>query len=221
LNDIKNLLFDLDGTLVDSADGIVEAVNYSMRAIGEPEQPAETIKPYIGFPLSELYGDLTDRPYSEMYKLFRERADAILPSTTQPLPGAGETLDVLREAGYNLNIVSTKTRKHICEIVDALDWSSLIGIMVGGDDVSQVKPAPEAFNLALEMIPGTPTDSIAIGDTINDVIAAKAVPMPVVGVVSPYGGRTQLEESGPDVLIESIDQLPDLLHRLRTKGKVS
>jgi phosphoglycolate phosphatase len=167
-----------------------------------------------------MYRDFTDLPFSGLYSLFRERADAILPTTTRPLPGAGETLEALREAGYNMSIVSTKVQKHIREIVDALGWSSMFDVMVGGDDVAKVKPDPEAFNLALKRMQTSSKETAAIGDTINDVLAAKAVPMPVVGVVSPYGGRAQLEKAGPDILIESVEQLPDALHRLCTKGKV-
>ncbi|HUV31562.1 MAG TPA: HAD family hydrolase [Acidobacteriota bacterium] len=209
---IRNLIFDLDGTLVDSSDGVVEAVNYSLRCAGAPERPPDVIKAYIGYPLEEMYRDFTDLPVGELREHFRiKAARTVVPSATA-LQGADSVLRTLHAAGYRMAVATTKIRQHVDGILAKLGWDALVSVSVSGNEVKRVKPDPEPFRLALQGLAGTPEDTLAVGDTINDVLAARAVPMQVVAVSSPYGGREKLKASKPDFFIESIAELPALLN---------
>ncbi len=211
---IRHLIFDLDGTLIDSSDGVVDAVNYSLRMTGQPEQPAEMIKPFIGYPLEVMYPEFTDAPYRELLRHFQVRAREVMVATTVALPGVEQTLINLKDSGYRMAVATTKIRRHVDGILDLFGWSLLFEATVGADDVEQVKPAPDAFVLAMSRLGSSPSDSIVIGDTVNDIAAAQAVPMRVIGVTSPYGGAEDVLALNPDHHLETVVGLPTLLEKL-------
>lgn len=207
----KYLIFDLDGTLIDSSDGVVEAVNYSLTQMGEPPQPATVIKPYIGFPLAQMYPNFTDAPYEELYAHFTVRAAETVVASTNALPHVDTVLQQLRESGLRMAVATTKIKRHVDGIVDKLGWRDYFSVFVGGDEAVRFKPDPAIFKIALERLKADAADTMVIGDTINDVLAAKAVPMTVTAVASPYGRSDELMASEPDHFIEDIRQLPELL----------
>jgi len=211
LKTIRCLIFDFDGTLIDSSDGVVDAVNYSLRRMGADEQPPERIKAFIGYPLSQMYPVFTDVPVAELYAHFRVRAAETVVAASVPLEGVEETLSRLRQSGYLMAVASTKVREHINGIVVKLGWRDYFRALVGGDEVAHVKPDPEMFRVALTRLGAMADESLVIGDTINDILAARAVPMASVAVNSPYGGRAQLQASRPDHFIETLSDLPALL----------
>lgn len=207
----KNLIFDLDGTLIDSSEGVVAAVNYSLKKVGAPEQKPEAIKSFIGYPLETMYPHFTDAPVDELYKHFQVKANKSVVSSTVLLPGVEKALSYLHQRGYKMAIATTKIRVNIDGIIDKFNWQSIFPVSVGGDEVARVKPDPMAFRLALKYLEANPEDSLVIGDTVNDILAARDVPMKVATVISPYGGREKLEALKPDFMLESIEQLPDIL----------
>ncbi len=214
----RNLILDLDGTLIDSSDGVVAAVNYSLQQMGEPPQPADRIKAYIGYPLSAMYPAFTDKPVAQLYAHFQAKAAKTVISSTVALPGADEVLRELHRDGYRLAIATTKIKRHLDGILAALGWSSLVVVGVGGDEVPRVKPDPMIMYEVLRRIPAPADETMVVGDTENDILAARAVPMAATGVFSPYGGQDRLRASDPDYLIEHISDLPALLERLNGDG---
>ena len=211
MNRVKNLIFDLDGTLIDSSEGVVEAVNYSLEKVGAPPQTPDAIKPYIGYPLEKMYPNFTDAPVDELCAHFQEKATETVVSSTVSLPGVDSTLRELCDRGYRLAIATTKIKVHVNGIIDKFGWQDRFAVATGGDEVEQVKPDPTIFLLTLERLKAPKSESMAIGDTINDVIAARAVPLMVTAVLSPYGGREKLMASGPDYFIENLPELLPLL----------
>ncbi|MCD6250203.1 MAG: HAD family hydrolase [candidate division Zixibacteria bacterium] len=214
LRPIRHLIFDLDGTLIDSSRGVVDAVNYSLRLMNQPEQPAGRIRAFIGYPLEVMYPEFTDAPLAELRHHFQIRARETMVSSTVALPDVDRTLTTLKDAGYRLAVATTKIQRHVGGILDRFGWSSLFDVTVGADDVEQVKPSPDAFILAMYRMGASPSDSIAIGDTINDIAAAQAVPMRVVAVTSPYGDNSEMLARNPDHHLESVAELPALLNKL-------
>ena len=211
MKDVRNLVFDLDGTLIDSSEGIIQCVNHSLRSLKQPEQSPDNIKRYIGYQLAEMYADFTDAPLDELAALFREKALEVMIPSTVALPGATEVLDQLRDSGYTLAVASTKIRQHIGGIIAKFGWQDHFVTYVGGDDIPHQKPAPDAFVEAMRRMNCQPPQALAIGDTINDVLAAKAVPMKVCAITSPYEDRGKVEAADPDFWIENLEELPRLL----------
>jgi len=215
LSRYKNLIFDLDGTLIDSSGGVVEAVNYSLRKMGEPEQSPEIIKTYIGYPLTQMYPNFTDKPVKELCHHFQIKASETVVRSTYMLPGVEETLDILQKQNYKMAIATTKIRNHVIGIAKMFDWMDKFHAFVGGNEVDHVKPAPDAFLEAMKRMNVEAEDSIVIGDTVNDIFAAKAIPLQVIAVESPYGGQEKTASANPDYNIKSIAELPKLLEELQ------
>ncbi len=215
-----HLLFDLDGTLIDSSAGVVDAVNYSLRMLGEPEQPSERITPFIGFPLYEMYPHFTQAPYAELYHHFQVKAEETVTASAVALPKVDDVLAELYRRGHRMAVVTTKIRVHLDGIIRKLDWGQYFETVVAGNEVPRPKPDPAAFRLALERMDVSPQDTLVVGDTVNDVFGARAVPLLVAGVRSPYGDDTRLVASNPDYFLESISELPPLLTELAEKRKL-
>ncbi|HKK19827.1 MAG TPA: HAD-IA family hydrolase [candidate division Zixibacteria bacterium] len=211
MNSFKNVILDLDGTLIDSSEGVVDAVNYSLRMMGEPEQPPVKITPFIGFSLEEMYPHFSDAPYAELRKHFQVRAAQTVIQSTRMLPGANEVVQELHDRGYRMAIASTKIRRHIVGILEKCGWSKLITVFAGGDEVEQVKPSPEILTLALSRMDAKKDETVLVGDTINDIHAAQAATMKVIAVNSPYGGRASVLASKPDYFVETIDGVLTIL----------
>lgn len=207
----KNIIFDLDGTLIDSSDGVVAAVNYSLRQLGEPERDADEIKAFIGYPLSKMYPKFTNQSVKELYHHFQVMATDTIIQSTNSLPMVEETLHTLKEKGCRMAVASTKIRCHIDGIVDKLNWQKYFDCWSGGDEVKNVKPAPDIFLLTLDRLDCAKPDTIVVGDTENDVLAAKESSLKVVGVNSPYGKNDSLKKSKPDYLIDNIAELLNII----------
>lgn len=205
------LIFDLDGTLIDSSEGVVESVNYSLRMMNQPEQPPEKIKAFIGFPLSHMYPAFTDAPIDELYKHFRVKADEVVVASTVMLDGVRDTLELLKADGYRMAIATTKVRRNIDGIMDRFGWHDLFEVTVGGDEVARQKPEPDAFVQALEKLGTGPEQTLVVGDTVNDILAAQAIPMRIAAVTSPYGGLDEITALKPDFMMSSIRELPSIL----------
>jgi 2-phosphoglycolate phosphatase len=213
LTNIENLIFDLDGTLIDSSHGVVEAVNYSLRQMGQPEQKPEVIKTFIGYSLEEMYPHFTDAPLKELYAHFRVKAAETVVASTEILPGVAQTLRRLDDRGFRMAIATTKIRANVNGILEKLGWQKLFHATTAGNEVEKVKPDPSILRLTLKRLKAEPSETIVVGDTINDILAAKGVPMKVVAVASPFGGQEKVIAANPDFFIESITELLDLLDR--------
>ncbi len=214
---IRNLIFDLDGTLIDSSIGVVEAVNYSLKMVGAPQQEARAIKRFIGYSLETMYPHFTDAPHGELRRHFRVKAAEVIVRSTVLLPDVAEVLQYLHDRGYRMAIATTKVRSNIDGILDKFQWRSIFPVSVGGDEVNRVKPAPDAFRLALERLNARPEESLVVGDTVNDVLAARSIPMRVAAVRSPFGDSAELVSARPDFLLESLTELREVLDR-HTEG---
>jgi phosphoglycolate phosphatase len=213
-----HLIFDLDGTLIDSSAGVIEAVNYAYAQVGQSPPDEATIRKSIGYPLEQLFREHSDYPERELYDHFQVHAAESVVGATVALDGVEATIRTLHEQGFVMGIATTKIRSHVHKILAKLGWEDLFEVSVGGDDVRRVKPEPDAFLLAMDRMSTAPARSIVIGDTENDVLAAKAIPMRVIAVKSPYGGHEKLADMAPD---HYIDHLSELIPILTNDAKIA
>jgi pyrophosphatase PpaX len=210
-DNIRHLLFDFDGTLIDSSRGVIISTNYALKALGEPPRTDDEIKHFIGYPLEEMFHRFSDKPYSEFWKHFQEIGLSAIAASAEPVGESDHVLDTLYKRGYVIGIGTTKMRVHVSKILEKLHWNHLVSAFVGADDVAKVKPAPEAYQKLLQVLGGKIDDSVVIGDTVNDIQAARAAGLPAVAVSSPFGREDDLKAAGPDLFLYRLVELLDIL----------
>lgn len=206
-----HILFDLDGTLIDSSEGVVIATNYALSQMGVAERPADQIKAFIGYPLETMFASFTDAPIEDLSRHFQVKARETVVASAIELDNSGSVLRELANAGYTLALVTTKISIHIDLIIEKCGWQDLFSAAIGGDDVDRVKPAPDAFLLALRKLSADPKRTLVVGDTENDILAARKIGLATVAVASPYGRGDELKSTRPTYYIEKLSALPQIV----------
>lgn len=201
---MQAVLFDLDGTLVDTAPDLGYALNLQRERHGLPFLPEETIRPYashgsrgllaIGFGVEPADAHF-DRMREEYLALYTE----VL--TRQPMLFAGmaDTLNAIEQRGLRWGIVTNKPRRFTLPIVEALGLSVRAGAVVSGDDAPQPKPSPQTLLLACEQMQLDPAQVIYLGDAERDVQAGRAAGMTTLVALFGYLAETDKpQEWGAD-----------------------
>lgn len=172
----KAIIFDYDFTLGDTTGGIIGSVSYALSQMGRPPCSETEIRKTIGLSLVKTYETLTGDPSPENAKIFHdlfvEEADRIMTPSAKWLPHARETLLKLRENGIFIGICTTKFHRRITDIMKLTGDNDLIGVIVGGDDVSRQKPDPESVLKAAAGCPAEPSEILYVGDSLTDAEAA-------------------------------------------------
>jgi phosphoglycolate phosphatase len=219
----KAILFDLDGTLVDSAPDITAAVNELLAGRYLPPLTLAQVKSMVGNGVEKLLerafeaagaplsGAGLEEANREMAPIYRRHITQL----TRLMPGAAETLAQLHATGVRMGVATNKPQLATREILLHFGLSERLRAIVGGDAVTRKKPAPDALLLALEQLGAEPQDALMVGDSVNDVEAARAADMRVVLI---RGGYTEepVEQLGADLVCDGLLDLPALLQGLRS-----
>jgi phosphoglycolate phosphatase len=173
----RAILFDFDFTLADSSVAVVDCIQFAMYRLGLGRVDVEAARRTVGLSLSDSLMMLTghnDPALVETFaKLFVERADKIMVSSTTLYPESAHVLGALRERGVGTAIVSTKFRYRIQAILAAADMREAVDVIVGGEDVTRHKPHPEPLWRALSQLGIAPASALYVGDHPVDGEAAK------------------------------------------------
>lgn len=216
------VIFDLDGTLVDSAFDLTGALNHVLEQEGRARVSVDSVRHMVGRgakPLMESGMIATGAPATEsdlnrMLPAFLEYYSAHVADETQIFPGVVETLTQLKDADVMLGVCTNKPIKLAEQLLNELDLSRFFGSILGGDSRSFRKPDPRHIIETVKPLNVSPADAVMIGDSIHDISAAKAVPMPVVAVTFGYS-ETAVAELNPDAIISHYADLPETLMRLQ------
>ena len=173
----KAVFFDFDYTLGDATDAIVAGFTHGMTALGWPVPDREAVRGTVGQPLETAYTGLTGDPDPEHQRRFREAFASVarpMQAKGVPLfPGAAGLLRALHARGVHVAVASTKQRPTLEKILGAHGLLDVLDFVIGGDDVSAMKPAPECLFLGLERLGLTPADLLFCGDTVIDAATAQ------------------------------------------------
>lgn len=211
---MKTLIFDFDGTLADTQQGICQCVNATLTRTGHQALDEAAITPLIGLPLEQMFviftGNDDPRAAEHLSAVYRELYDDIAPLTLRLFPGVAETLVRLREQGMLLCVASSKGH-------DALDLqllqtgiADLFSTVVTGHDVAHSKPAPDMVMLALRNIGRTVEGAMVIGDTEYDIAMGRSAGCLTCGVTYGNHSAERLHAAGADYLISSFRELADI-----------
>lgn len=172
------VLFDLDGTLVDSFDDIAASANHALVAVGRPALPAPLIKGYVGEGIHVLMrralGSEDPDLIARAVAAWRPHYEAHCLDRTLPYEGIVPLLRSLAAAGVKLGVVSNKLEHLTIATVRGLGWARLFGVVVGGDTTPQRKPDPAPLLHAAEILGVAGRRLLFVGDTANDLGAARA-----------------------------------------------
>ena len=212
---IRTILFDLDGTLVDSYLPITESLNEVRSAFGLPSKSEAEVRREVGRGLEALIGDNVgaDR-VEEGVRIFRDCYRRIFREGTRLLPGVASTIETLAGRGYAMGVTSNKPAYFTREILIALGLASTFGAIYGPEMVTHPKPHPEMIHGALAELRSHPDESAYVGDMLIDVETARRAGLPVYVIASGGQSREELEKARPDLLLSRFEELLEVLPAL-------
>lgn len=188
------ILFDLDGTLIDSTDAILESFHHAFAQCGSTTPDDGTITAQIGHPLDVMFHTLgiPREKIDACVQAYKAHYRTIHRTKTVLLPHAKEAV---REAATfaHLGVVTTKTGRYSIELLEHLGLMPFFDVVIGREDVQHPKPNPEPIHKALEALPEVTGNTYMIGDTCMDMDAAKAAGVVGIGVLCGYGTAETLE----------------------------
>lgn len=212
---IRGVIFDFDGTLIDSYEAIGESLNHVRSSFSLPPYAAEEIRPMVGHGLEQLIVRAVgaDR-VEDGVRLFREFYATVCERKTTILPQVKETLDTLDRRGYLMAIASNKPSYFARDILKALEFDHLFVEVLGPNDVQRPKPDPEMLEIIIMRIGLSPEEVVYVGDMPLDVEAGRRAGVAVYAVPTGSASRDDLLQALPDRLLHRFTDLTTFLPTL-------
>jgi len=208
---VRSLIFDLDGTLVDSYTAITASLNHACKHFGLPPFAAEQVRLMVGHGLEQLVAEvLGGKRVQTGVRLFREHYEKVYAEGTFPLPGALETIRDLHQRGYSMAVASNKPARFSEAILAAFDMLTYFDSVEGPDTAGVTKPEPTMVRRCLRTMQVTAERALYVGDMVLDVETASRAGLPVVLVLGGSSPEEELRRTGAPVL-SSLAGLLELL----------
>ncbi len=209
------LIFDLDGTLIDSSEDIAWSVNRTLMKLGMEPLPYSVILGYIGWGVRMLLEQAmpvdSHHLLDEARRIFLDFYGSHLTVKTRLYSGVEETLHHLHARGFKMAIVTNKPIALTKEILNALSLTPHFTPVLGGDSVRNKKPHPESVETVLREHSLSPAGALFIGDSRIDIETGKAAGIGTIGAAYGFRGRMELENAGADQIIDSFDALKKII----------
>ncbi len=206
------VVFDFDGTLIDSYPAIAASVNFVRAAHGLPPMSLADVKRHVGRGPDYLLAHTVPgyRPEIDVAR-YREHHPTVMFEGTTLLPGAAEVLAALHGAGKRLGLCSNKPRRFSAELLRHLGIAGLFDVVLGPEDVARPKPAPDMLVLMLSRL-GLPANHVLyVGDMTVDVETARAAGVAVWVVPTGSDSRAALQAARPDRILGGLHEVAELL----------
>ncbi len=213
------LLFDIDGTLMDTLDAIVSSMNAALAEFGVRPLMKEEIRPLIGMPVARqmdllrgMQGPVVDEITDRYYVHFMEHVERGLPL----YPDVKETMP--RLAGRPIGTMTTRRRYGAERMLAMSGIASFFQAIVGGDEVSRPKPYPDLPLHSAKTLGVRPEDCVVVGDSPVDILAGRSARMWTVAVSYGYGAPPALREAKPHAIVPRFSSLPEVLQDLEARA---
>ncbi|MCP4655527.1 MAG: HAD hydrolase-like protein [bacterium] len=211
----STVLFDLDGTLVDSAADLTAAVNHVLEEDSLAALDGEEILQMVGDGAPALLRRAYRRHAAELpadtFERFGAHYAAHCLDATRPYPGIVELLRQLADERRGVAVVTNKPTPLAERMVDGLGLGPFVQAVVGPELAARRKPAPEHVLVALEHLGKTPAEAVMVGDGTTDVLAGRGAATATIAVLWGYRSRDELAASGPDRFVATVPELVELL----------
>lgn len=222
MNNAKDLavVFDLDGTLIDSVPDIGIAINKMLESDGRRPLAIDAVKTMVGDGAAKLVeralaatGEVPDGGLPAMVQRFLGFYEGHASAHTVAYPGVVEVLDHLHASGHPLGVCTNKPYAPTMEVLEALGLARFFRAVLGGDSLAVRKPDPTHLTATLAAMGVDDRKAVMVGDSPNDIAAARGAAIPVVAVSFGYS-RVPAHELGADLLIGDFRDLPQALAKL-------
>jgi phosphoglycolate phosphatase len=215
------IVFDLDGTLVDTAPDLIDALNFTLRRHGLPTVPDDKARRLIGGgakTMIERAQILEGRNASAadvdaLYASFVGHYADHIADRSQPFPGVESMLDRLAAASHRLAVCTNKLERLSKRLLDVLELTDRFAAICGPDTFGIQKPDPRIFRATVMQAGGRPKRAIMVGDSITDISTARAATVPVIAVDFGYSD-VPVATFRPDRVISSFAELPSAINDL-------
>lgn len=210
----KTILFDLDGTLTDSGEGIINCAALALEHFGLPVPDREAMRVFVGPPLHETFvrfGVPAERT-EEAISVYRSRYVPIGKFENAPYPGIQELLEHLKDQGHRLFVATSKPENMSVEILEKFGMAHYFEAICGAS-MDQSRSTKEAVIAYLLERNGSADNMIMVGDTKFDVLGAKAHGIPTIGVAWGYGETEDMRSAGAIAIAETMEELEALLNQ--------
>ena len=210
---IRAVLFDLDGTLLDSIRLIIDSYHHTLAAHGLPARTDEHWLAGIGTPLWVQFSDWAHEPamLDAMVATYRDYNIANHDAKVSAYPGVVETVRRVRQTGRRIGLVTSKTRVGALRGLRFLGLEDQMELVVAVDDVTNPKPHPEPVLSAASQLGVPPAETIYVGDSTHDMVSGRAAGARTAAVLWGPFGRSHLEPTAPDYWLERPETLLSVL----------
>lgn len=207
MDKITTLLFDFDGTLLDTNELIIQTFQTVLNAYYPGKYEREDILPFLGPTLRETFESIDPEKTEEMIAEYRTWNLANHDAFASEFDGVTETLRQLKNEGLKMAIVSTKRNEMVLRGLRLIEAEDLFDTVIGLDDVQHAKPHPEPLLLAMERLGSTPDETMMIGDNIHDILGGKNAGVRTAGVAWSAKGEKFIRDQNPDYVLQHISDL--------------
>lgn len=208
---ITTLLFDLDGTLINTNELIVASFLDTLNHYYPDRYKREDVIAFNGPPLQESFGSIDPERVEEMVTHYRkhnwEHHDLLVTEFDEVY----DTLKTLKESGYKLAIVSTKINAVVMKGLRFTKLDEFFEVIITLDHVEKAKPDPEPVQKALALLGSSPEEAIMIGDNYHDILSGQNAGTKTAGVAWSAKGREHLEQYNPDYILEKMSDIITIL----------
>ncbi|EOG3622812.1 phosphoglycolate phosphatase [Pseudomonas putida] len=210
------VMFDLDGTLIDSVPDLAAAVDRMLLELGRPPAGLEAVRHWVGNGAQVLvrralaggidHTTVDDALAEQALALFMD-AYAQSHELTVVYPGVRDTLRWLRKQGVEMALITNKPERFVGPLLDQMKIGNYFRWIIGGDTLPQKKPDPAALLFVMQMAGVTPQQSLFVGDSRSDVLAAKAAGVQCVGLTYGYNHGRPINDESPNLVIDDLRAL--------------
>lgn len=210
---LRTFLFDLDGTLIDSVQLILDSYHHTLAAHGLPPRSDAEWLAGVGTPLTAQFSPWKDdaRMMEALIETYREYNLANHDRMVRGFPGVVQAVRAIRGLGRQTGLVTSKNRRGALRGLQLVGLDDAMDVLVCADEVTNAKPHPEPVETAVRLLSADPATTVYIGDSIHDMHSGRGAGVRTAAVLWGPFSRSQLEPADPDFWLERPDELLSLL----------
>ena len=215
LRDIELIIYDLDGVLIDSSEGICIAFNRVLAEVGEKNYPEDRIREMIGKPLRDMYRKVLPLERQSLveycFKRYIEVFKEVPLKHTRSLDRVENTLSYFHKRGLKQSLATTKQSEVADILLKYLNIRKYFDLLLGSNDVRHPKPCPEIIHLTLERLKVNKRNAVFIEDTTIGLEAGKEAGVHTIAVTTGTHSREKLAYLNPDYIVDNISKIKEII----------